>query len=231
MISSARLINYRERAYFLPIVYVVLFLKALYCKKAMISREEARDIAEIPGNIRGSALLSDIENIKRRVGVGGLEKVKRMMEGLGYPLEYENIKAMAWYPLGLRPLSFMVIQELFGWGDEDFREMGDHAPKYSFIIKMMVKFLASPEAAIRRAPEYWKKYYSVGTLKVGELSEEKREVAFYLRDFKTIPLYCRYLEGFFRRLMQYLRPGDDVHCEEKRCELQGEECHEFRLSW
>jgi hypothetical protein len=197
----------------------------------MISKERAKKIANIAGNIRGSALLSDVENIKRRMGGEGLERFQRAMEECGYPVKYDGIKAMEWYPIGLRVLSLAVLEDIFGWKDDDYRDMGDNAPKYSFIVKLMMKFFISPEAAFGKAPEYWKKYYSVGTLEIGKFDEAAKEVTLSIRDFKTIPLYCRYLEGFFRRLMQYLRPNDDVRCEEIRCELEGEEYHEFRISW
>jgi hypothetical protein len=197
----------------------------------MISKEEAKAIATADGDIRGSAFLSDAENIRHRVGEEDFRKFQKTMEGLGYPIDYANIKAMAWYPIGLRALSFLVLKEFFGWEDVDFRELGDNAPKYSFIVKFMMKFLTSPEAAFSRAPEYWNKYYSVGTLEIGTFDEAERKVILYLRNFKTVPYYCRYLEGFFRRLMQYLRPSDEVRCEERMCEGRGEKYHEFRIFW
>jgi hypothetical protein len=231
MISLAGIINYPFQEVLVSQRFLMVAAGILRKANIMISREEARRIAEIPGNIRGSAFLSDVENIRRRMGDEGVEKVKQEMGKLGFPLEYKDFTAMAWYPLGLRVLSFLVIKEHFGWGDDDFREMGDHAPKYSFIVKLMMKFFVSPEAAIRRAPEYWKKYYSVGTLQVSIPNGEERAITFSIGDFEIIPCYCRYLEGFFRRLMHYLRPNEMVQCEEQRCELKGEQCHEFRISW
>lgn len=199
--------------------------------KNMISREEAKRIAEIPGNLRGSALLTDAENVKRRMGDEGLQQLRQSLAELGYPIEYKDIKAMDWYAIGVRVLTFAVLEDIFGWKDDDFRDMGDNAPKYSFIVKLMMKFFISHEAAFNRAPEYWKKYYSIGTIEVGKLNESTREVNLRIKDFKTIPIYCRYLEGFFRRLMQYLLPEEKVRCEEVKCIFAEDHFHEFKISW
>ncbi len=202
-----------------------------FTNQDMIIKEEANHFLEIPGKIRGSALLSDAENIEHRLGAEGMQRYQQAMEELGCPIDYGRIKAMGWYPLGWRVLSFVVLKQLFGWSDDDFREMGYNAPKYSFIVKFMMKFLSSPEGAFSKAPEYWKRYYSVGKLELGDYIEGSRGLSIYLRDFKTVPSYCRFLEGFFQRLMQYLRPDEEVHCVEGTCEHRGEECHEFRISW
>ena len=197
----------------------------------MISKEEAKRIADIPGSIRGSAFLSDSENVKHMMGEEGVQKFLEAMEELGYSVGYGDIKAMEWYPIGLRVLAFVVLKNIFDWKDDDIRRMGDNAPKYSFIVKLMMKFFMSSEVAFSKAPEYWSKYYSIGTLEVGKFHESAREVHLYIKDFRTLPLYCRFLEGFFRRLMQYLRPTDDVRCEEIKCVFEGEQYHEFKISW
>lgn len=231
MIPLARIINCHGREGFSRSLSRLLCGGKICQDDIMISRAKANTVASIPGNIRGSALLSDVENIRHRLGDEGLRKFQIAMEELGYPIEYGRFKAMEWYPMGLRALSFAVLEDVFGWKDDDIRDLGYHAPKYSFIVKFMMKFFTSPEAAFSKAPEYWEKYYSVGTLEIGKYDEKAREVTLIIREFKTIPLYCRYLEGFFRRLMQYLRPTDDVQCKEVRCELEGEPYHEFRIYW
>jgi hypothetical protein len=231
MISLAESINFGERVASRRASDSLLYAGNLGKKKIMISREEARTIASIPGNIRGSAFLSDAENLKRRLGAAGMQKVLKAMAAIGYPMAYEKMRAMQWYPLGLRLLSFAVLQDVFAWTGDDFREMGDNAPKYSFIVKLMMKFFISPEAAFRRAPEYWKRHYSTGTLEIGTFDESAKEVILRLKDFNAIRAYRSYLEGFFRRLMQYLLPADDVRCEEKECKYEGAQCHEFRITW
>jgi hypothetical protein len=200
-------------------------------KEYMVTKEEVKRFIEMPGHIRGSALLSDAENVKNRVGKQDFQKLRQTMEELGLSVDYGTIRAMGWYPIGWRMVFFVVLKDLFGWVDDDFRELGYNAPKYSFIVKFMMKFLASPEGAFRKAPEYWKRYYSVGTLEIGGFDEASGHVSLYLKDFKAVPSYCRFLEGFFQRLMQYLRPDEEVHCVEGKCEHRGEECHEFRISW
>ncbi len=197
----------------------------------MITKEEADRIAGIEGKIRGSTFQTDAAVVIRLTGGDGLEKVQEALLRLGYPLHYDEIKAMRWYPLGLRTLGLVVIKDVFGWNDEDIKAMGDAAPKYSFIVRLIMKHLISAKVAFEKSPEYWDKHYTIGKIEAGEFNEKRKFAISRLKDFKVHRIYCKYLEGYFGRLMQNLLPHEKVKSEEIKCMFRGDEYHEFKTYW
>lgn len=197
----------------------------------MIKRTEAEKLVKMDGRVRGTVFETDAEYIKNRYGDEGLDKVKARLQELGYPISYENVKSMEWLPLGMRALSLLVIKDVFNWNDEDIKEMGDAAPKYSFIVKLLMKFFVSPRVAFTHAPEYWIKHYDTGHLDAEQLDEENRHAVIHLHDFKVHPLYCRYLEGYFQRLFKFMYPRSRVEIQESSCMCKEDAYHEFLVTW
>lgn len=197
----------------------------------MITGTEAARIVAIKGRVRGAVFETDAVFIRKRYGDAGMDRVCAELQRLGYPVAYDRIASMEWLPLGLRALSLLVIKDVFGWNDGDVKEMGDAAPKYSFIVKLLMKFFITPKVAFSRAPEYWEKHYDVGRLEAVELHEEERHAVVRLRGFKTHSVYCRYLEGFFGRLFKFTFPRSAVTVKETVCMCQGGSMHEFVVDW
>jgi len=44
----------------------------------------------------------------------------------------------------------LAICEVFGWGDKEIKEMGNNAPKYSFIATTMLKYFLSVKKFFRK---------------------------------------------------------------------------------
>lgn len=197
----------------------------------MLTKEDAQKLVEIEGKVRGAVFQTDAEYIKNKHGQDGLKKVKDELKRLGYPIEYEKIKAMEWRPLGLRAISLLVIKDLFKWEDKDVKLMGNSAPKYSFIIKLLMKFFISIEEAFSHAPEYWEKHYDVGKLEIVELNEEEKYAILYIKDFKIHQVYCKYLEGYFQRIFEFILPDEKVIVKENKCMFKGDDYHEFKGDW
>ena len=197
----------------------------------MIEKKEAEKLVEIGGRVRGAVFETDAEYIRNRNGDEGLDKVKARLRELGYPMSYESVKSMEWLPLGMRALSLLVIKHVFNWSDEDIKEMGDAAPKYSFIVKLLMKFFVSPQVAFTHAPEYWIKHYDTGRLDAAHLDEKNRRAVIHLHDFRVHPLYCRYLEGYFQRLFKFMYPKSHVQIQESSCMCKGDAYHEFLVTW
>jgi hypothetical protein len=120
----------------------------------VLTNEACENIIQIKGNVRGAVLQTDAEYIKRYCGQEQFTNLKDTLQRLGYAVDYENISAMEWYPLGRRVLSFRVMQDLFNWQEEEFRKMGNAAPKYSFIVKLLMKFFISPKTGLSNASQY-----------------------------------------------------------------------------
>ncbi len=197
----------------------------------MITKNDADSIMKHQGMARGTTFQTDAAFIKRNHGEEGIHKIEEEFMKVGYPIDYEKINAMKWYPLGLRVLSLRVIKDVFNLGDEDLKAMGDSAPKYSFIVKLLMKFFVSPSETLKRAPEYWKKHYTVGTIEAAEFKEGEKHITLFVKDFKIDPVFCRYLEGYFRRLIQNLFPNKKVESKEIHCMYKDDTYHEFQMSW
>jgi len=196
----------------------------------VLKKIEADKLMEMNGQVRGAVFETDAEYIKNRFGDEGINRVESALDKLGYPISYENVKSMQWLPLGLRALSLIVIKDVFNWNDEDVKDMGDAAPKYSFIVKLLMKFFVSPRVAFSHAPEYWVKHYDTGRLEPVELDEATGNAVIHLYDFKVHPLYCRYLEGYFQRLFKFMYPHSRVEIKESRCMCKHDSFHEFLVT-
>lgn len=197
----------------------------------MITRKEFGEIIKIDGKVRGSALKTDAAYIMSHKGEQGLQKIEEEFRRLGYPIEYRKFKDTGWYPLCLRILSLLIIKDTFKWSDEDLKIMGDTAPKYSFIVKFFMKFTGPPKEGMNSMPKYWKMHYTIGDIDTVEINEQKRFMKIRLKDFKTHPLLCRYLEGYFRRLLQFNFLEEKVDIEETKCMFRGDPYHEYKLYW
>ena len=113
-----------------------------------ITRETVKKLMAIPGEARGVTLKVDWEFILRKEGKEGLEKLERKMAELGYPLKFEEIKTMDFYPIGLDALSMTVIGEVFNYDKQKFIEIGETALKFSIFLKVFLKYFVSPKQAI-----------------------------------------------------------------------------------
>jgi hypothetical protein len=197
----------------------------------MVNKGEAGQLLRLKGRVRGAVFETDAEYIRNKYGNAGLEKITAAMHELGCELHYGDFNSMDWHPLGLRALSLLVMRDAFKWTDEDIRAMGDAAPKYSFIVKFLMKFFVAPKVAFSHAPEYWTKHYDIGRLQAVELNEEKGCAVVHLCDFEVHAIYCRYLEGFFGRLFTFMFPRSTVGIRETSCQCKGDSLHEFLVNW
>ncbi|MFA6169765.1 MAG: hypothetical protein WCW67_03640 [Candidatus Margulisiibacteriota bacterium] len=182
-----------------------------------------------PGEVRGVAFQTDAEYVKKKWGEEGLLRVGRRLSELGYPVEYDKIKPLVWLPLGLRILSLLVIDENFNMTKEELQEMGYTAPKFSFLMKWLVKFFSSAKTMIESAPAIWKKHYTVGELETAYHGEEK----FALVKVKGLVLPksgIEYIQGYFRRVLEF-SVGSAVHCELIKSPDNGADYYEFKAWW
>lgn len=197
----------------------------------MLTKKEFQEIVKLEGQVRGSALNTDAAFIRSREGREGLRRVEDRFKFLGYPLEYRHIKDMGWYPISLRVLSLCAVRDVFRLGEADMKEMGDTAPKFSFIVKVFMKFNDLNDVALDSIPGYWRMHYSIGDMRVGEISENKGYVTLRLENFCIHPVVCSYFEGYLRRLLQFGFSDKQLECSETKCLHKGDELHEYRISW
>ena len=196
-----------------------------------MTKEEIQKLVEIPGKVRGQALITDIEYISGRFGQEGSDSLKNKIKEWGGLFDYEKVKIMGWYPVGFRVLSLLAAKDAFLWSDREIFEMGNNAPKYSFIVKLLMKYFLTPLKTFKESSKYWEKHYSVGDLGYIDFDKKKKQGAIYLKNFKIHPVLCAFYRGYFSRIAQYVLKSDRINIEEIKCAFSGDAHHEFLVKW
>jgi hypothetical protein len=195
----------------------------------MNTREEIDQLSKTAGQVRGATLQTDREYVKRHFGPDALKKVEARLKDWGIPIIYEKIDAMTWYPGGWRPISLLAIREVFGLNDEQIKAMGMEAPKYSFLVKLLMKFFLSLTQTFRNAPVYWRKHWTIGELELGEINEKEKVLVLHLKNHALHPILCKFEEGYFLGISSYVVKAKRI--EETQCTFRGAPYHEYKIYW
>lgn len=193
--------------------------------------QNLKNLVALKGEVRGVALQTDANFILKTIGEEGLLKLQRKTKEKGYEIPYKNIKTMAWYPLGLRVVSLLAAKEAFSWNDDKIEEMGNSAPKHSFIASTMLRFFFSVPKVFQEAARYWKKHYTIGELEPLEIDEAKKFAILRLKEFKVHPILCRYYSGYFLRISQFVIKSSKIKVRETECPFKKGLCHQFLIKW
>ena len=195
----------------------------------VILEEKLKELMKIEGGVRGESIQADLEFIRNEVGEEGLEKLERELKKLGSPIDYKNIRALDFYPLGWQAIMMVCTEKLFGFDEEKFWKWGRFLEK-SLLVRLFVRHFVSIERAAKEAPRMWRHNLTVGDLKVIGLDKEKKNLILRLENFTILPYYCHALRGYFSSVVQMVI-GGEVLCEERKCVFRGDEYHEFVLRW
>lgn len=197
----------------------------------IIQKEELDKLMNLEGESRGMSLKGYGDYVLKEEGEGGLKRLEDAISGLGYPLNFNEIKAMDFYPLGLEAVTLIAIKRLFGYDNEKFQEMGKFEPKGSLILKLFMKYFVSLKRVAEEAPKMWRKYYTVGDLKVIDYDLDKRYIILRLENFRLHPLLCQDLIGYFSSVVKMVVGREEINCQETECVFRGGKYHEFLLKW
>ena len=184
---------------------------------------------EMKGEARRVSIKGNWDAILKKEGEEGLKKLEEKMAEVGYPLKYNEIKAMAFYPTGLDAISIAAIKEIFNYTDKDLEEIGALSVNFSWFFKIFLKYFGSLSLIADQVPKMWKNYYTVGSLEVVDYSEEKRYVIMRLKDY-FVKFGCPTIKGYSKKVLNMILKKP-VICEETKCTLRGDEYHEFLLKW
>ena len=196
----------------------------------IITKETAKKLMEIKGEVRGISFQAEGRYILQEKGEESLKKLEDELAKLGYPIKYNEIKAMDFYPIGLKAITVLTIKKVFGFNEEKLREIGALGTKMPLIIRLFARYLGSIKMAAKGAPMMWRRYYTVGDLKAIDLNEEKRYLILRLENFRLVSFFCSYLRGYFATIIEMI-VGKKTSCEETRCIHRGDEYHEFLVKW
>jgi hypothetical protein len=194
-------------------------------------KEEADRLMQIKGNSRGEILRTHAVYIFYRKGEEGVRLVEKKMEEIGYPLRFKGIRPLTWYPEALSVLVILVAKEIFKWEDSDIFDMGNSAPKYSFIVKLLMKYFLSPKRSFEESPKYWRAYFDFGTSEAAEFNEKEKYLVVRVKGYKFHPLVCIYHSGYFLRIAQFVIKSKRIAIKEIKCAHQGDPYHEYLISW
>ncbi len=195
-----------------------------------ITQEELQKIREVEGDVRGAALNTDYQFILRKGGEESLKKIEERIKEMGADLNYSQIDKMTFYPLSLRVLSLLSISQEFGFDKEGIREMGEMAPRTSFLIKFFAKYFMSVEKTLTKVSDIWEKHYTVGEMEAVKVDEENKEAVFRLHNLNVHPILCDYLSGYLSSVVSMVI-GEKANGKEVKCSLQGEDYHEYYINW
>jgi len=192
----------------------------------MVSREEIEKLLKVEGKVKGVVFQTDAYYVLQKEGEEGLKKLEKVVKEFNLPIDYRTKKALDFHPVGLRVVSLLLIKNVFGWPDQEIRNMGYVAPTVSFIVKLLMRFFVEFKKFMDEVPVYWEKHYTVGKLETVYLNDETKEATIRLSDLKLHPLFCLYLEGYFERIYQFI-VGKEGKCKETQCMFKGAPFHEY----
>ncbi len=189
--------------------------------------EVANNLKIFKGNVKGEVFRTHADFIRSREGDEGIKKVEEKMTELGVPINFSNIKSFDWFSEGLSSLTIVVAKEVFNWADEDVFEMGRFAPKFSFIIKVMIQYLASVDIILENAEKYWNKHFDFGRIET-HVDKEKKEIIIREYDFNPHPTACIYHAGYFKGLCEFAIKSENIKAEYS---YQKDGYNEYIISW
>jgi len=196
----------------------------------IISKKIAKELMAIKGETRGLGFKMHGDFVEKKRGKKSLQKLEKAMAELGYPIKYNSVESMNFYPVGTGAVSLLVMKKLFKMEDKEFEEMGMFESKTSLIMRLFTKYFVSIEMMVKQTPVIWEKYYTIGNLKVVKLDKEKKYIILRLQGFALHPVHCIHLKGYFSNIVQMV-VNASAKCEEIKCPFRGDKYHEFLIKW
>ncbi|OGZ63969.1 MAG: hypothetical protein A2812_02195 [Candidatus Staskawiczbacteria bacterium RIFCSPHIGHO2_01_FULL_36_16] len=196
-----------------------------------MTKEELDKIMQIKGNVRGAIFQTHAVYIRLKKGDEGVKMVEEKLKELGHPLKFEEVKPLDWYPEAISILIMVVIKEIFNWTDKDIFEMGNMAPKSSFIVRLVIKHFLTPQKCFERGNDHWKKNTDWGEMEAYEFNEKEKYAILRMHGCKSHPVVCFYHGGYFLRIAQFVLRSEKVTVEETKCTHRGDPYDEYIIRW
>ncbi len=195
-----------------------------------ITKEKFKQLINLKGEIRGNGIKNDVDFFTEQEGEEGLKNLEKAMKDLGYPIEYDKIKRMELYPVGVEAVTLTLIQRMFNYDNLMFQKMGRAEIKHSILVRLFMKYFLSLNRMAKVVPRMWHTYYTIGEMSVEKLDEKDGYAELILKNFHTTPLVCETFKGYLPTLVQMI-VKKPVSCEERKCIHKGDDYHEFVLNW
>ncbi len=194
-------------------------------------QETADRLKNFKGNVKGEVFRTHADYIRHKEGEDGVKRVEEKMKELGAPIKLREVKPFEWISEGMSSLTIIAAKETFKWSDEEVFEMGRFAPRFSFIIKVLIQYITSAEAVIKNISKYWNKHYDFGSMEVVEFNKEEKKVILRERGVDTHPTICIYHAGYFKGLSELAVKSKNISIKETACVHENSDYNEFVIKW
>ncbi|MFA6353644.1 MAG: hypothetical protein WCW93_01795 [Candidatus Paceibacterota bacterium] len=199
----------------------------------IILQEEISQLMNKKGEVRGIALINESDFIIKEKGKEGLKKFEEAVARLGVTRGQKELNKWEFYPIWQEIIGLLVIKKTFNFSDEKMKEIGILGSKLSYIIKLFFQYyMGSMNSLAQKAPEMWRKYYTIGDLVVEEINEEKKYIIVDIKNFNFHPIHCLHLSGYFSNIVKLASDTKTIiDCQEIKCVHRGDEYHQFLIKW
>ncbi len=187
-------------------------------------------IKKIKGETRGLSFKIVEKFIEKEEGKEGVKKVEEEMVKLGYPISFEKIHPMNFYPLRSLAILFYCLKKLFNYNEKKVREIGAFRARSSFFVRLYLTYFGSIEKIVKDIKKIWRKAVTIGDVKVLEYDKEKKSLIFRLENYDLHPFQCQYFIGLISAFLEIIVKSK-VSCEEIKCTFRGDDAHEFLIKW
>jgi hypothetical protein len=195
-------------------------------------KKEIDEMMKLKGNVKGVILKGHFDYIRDLKGEEGVKLVENRLEELGYPLEINKIDVIKWYPEAHSCLVIMVAAETFNWSKEDVFKMAYEAPKYSFIVKLLMQHFVKIEKTFHMVPRYWRQNFDFSEMETVGFNEKEKYGIIRIKNYhKYHPLICVYHQGYFQKIAEIMLGQSKVNVEHTKCLFEGNLYEEYKITW
>ena len=176
-------------------------------------------------NIYGGVLFARVSALKHKVGTNGMNEVLDEMKKLGYngPINLADIKPKQRYPIEYIQQMNNAIVNIYD--EEKLMQIAKESAKKKGIVGVSIKWAATLEMIMKKAPGYWKEFYDFGTM---ETVYEDHTHKMILHDAFIDELSCTYLTSYYSGVLQNVNvKGDIIHT---KCVGRGDDYCEWSIN-
>jgi hypothetical protein len=185
--------------------------------------------------VRGNALVSGINDLKKRYGEDGYKKILEAMKPEHAAVFRNGLIRNNWYPFEAYIDFCEVGDRLNGKGDYTHARItaGKAAEAdLSLFLKVVVMVFSTPSELVQKIPAIWGKFYDSGQVVV--TADTPTRIALELREFPTPhPLHCELIAGWLEKFLQLTvaRKGMKARCAHPQCRTKGARVCEFVIQF
>jgi hypothetical protein len=180
---------------------------------------------------KGFTIKGALAFVEKNHGAAGKARVLQALDPEDREVASRLILSSEWVPFKTQVALYEAIDKTFGKGDFLLcRDIGRFTSEYELTtINMIFLKLGKLEHWFRAASLMWGRYYSEGSLEVGNF--EKGGGSVVIRDFDPISdAFCRDFSGWLERTVE-LSGHQNVSMAHPQCVLSGQTHCEFRAWW